>query len=148
MMPPLNLPAYPFRLVKKDGSVRIFDEIRKKFVVLEPEEWVRQHVVQALLAMGYPRGLIRLEGGHLFNKRQKRTDIVVYDRQANPFLLVECKAPGIPVNQQVFAQAVHYNRVVQASRLALTNGLVHWWAELAPDGPQWYEGGFPPYPAD
>src|SRR5204863_9718286 len=92
----LNLPTFEYKLKKADGKVWIFDVIRKKFVVLTPEEWVRQHFVNYLIQhLQYPKSLIKIEGGLTFNQLQKRSDIVVFDRFAKPWMVIECKAPTL-----------------------------------------------------
>ncbi|WP_129716541.1 type I restriction enzyme HsdR N-terminal domain-containing protein [Pedobacter sp. SYP-B3415] len=131
---PLNLPPYPFRLTEKDGNTYIFDEIRKKHLFLTPEEWVRQHFIQFLAsAHAFPKTLIRIEGGLQLHQMQKRSDLLVYDRQGNKVVLVECKAPGVRIDQKVFDQAARYNLVHKARWLAVTNGLNHYYARIDHD---------------
>ena len=99
---PLNLPAYPFRLTETDGELYIFDKLRKKKLLLSPEEWVRQHFVQFLIInKKYPSSLIKLEGGVKINKQQNRTDILVYNTLGIPLILIECKASAVKINQKV-----------------------------------------------
>lgn len=129
----LNLPDYGPRLAKKDGKPVIFDEVRRKFVALTPEEWVRQHFLHFLLASGYPRGLFSVESGLKYNRLQKRTDLLCYDRQALPYLLIECKAPDIELDTQTFEQIAVYNKVIGAPHLCLTNGMRHLYYRLAQD---------------
>ena len=127
----LNLPEFDYKLKKADGKVWIFDVIRKKYIVLTPEEWVRQHVVHYLLAdRKYPRSLIKVEGGLVYNQLQKRTDIVVFDRQGKPWMIVECKSPALPVSVATLTQASVYNSALQAEYLAVTNGLIHFCARV------------------
>jgi len=122
----LNLPAFDCKVKQIEGKPYIFDVLRKKYVRITPEEWVRQHVVHLLMNhYGYPKALIRNEGGLVLNHLQKRTDILVFDRQGQPFLLVECKAPHISLSQQVFDQIARYNHVHRAPYLIVTNGLTH-----------------------
>nr|WP_262918315.1 type I restriction enzyme HsdR N-terminal domain-containing protein [Mucilaginibacter straminoryzae] len=130
-MQPLNLPPYPFK-IRDDGSrLLLFDEIRKKELVLTPEEWVRQHFVQYLINQkGYPKTLIKLEGGLKLNGLAKRSDIVVYNSLGEKILLVECKAPGVKIDQQVFDQAARYNMVHRLPLLAVTNGLSHYYCRI------------------
>lgn len=110
-----------------DDKYQVFDIIRKKYVILTPEEWVRQHVVHYLLQYhNYPKGLIKLEGGLKFHKLLKRTDILVHDHEGTPYLLVECKAPSIKINQKVIEQASIYNQKVSARFILLTNGMSHY----------------------
>ncbi len=121
----LNLPAFDYVLKKESGKVFILDIVRKKYLVLTPEEWVRQHFVHYLLsALHYPKSLIRVEGGLSFNKLQKRSDIVVFDRDGNPWMVVECKSPDQKLSQQTLRQASVYNHTLRARYLAITNGLI------------------------
>ncbi len=122
----LNLPEFDFRLKKAEGKVWIFDVIRKKYLVLTPEEWVRQHFVNYLLSeRSVPRSLIRIEGGLVYNALQKRSDIVVYDRNGAPWLIVECKSPAITVSSAALEQAATYNATLRAPYICITNGLSH-----------------------
>jgi hypothetical protein len=128
---PLNLPPYPFKITDREGQLFLFDEIRKKEVVLTPEEWVRQHFIQYLIKeKGYPRSLIKLEGGMQLNKLAKRTDIVLYNNKGQKILLVECKAPAVKITQQVFDQVARYNWVHRVPLLAVTNGLQHYYCKI------------------
>jgi len=124
---PLNLPSYPFKLSQKEAVVFIFDELRKKNLILTPEEWVRQHFVQYLICeKKYPKILIKLEGGLKLNKLQKRTDILIFDRVGKPCILVECKATSVKIDQKVFDQATRYNMVHKVKYLVVSNGLQHY----------------------
>lgn len=128
---PLNLPPYPFRITERDGQFFVFDEIRKKTLLVTPEEWVRQHFVQYLVAQKkYPKSLIQLERGVKLNGMAKRTDILVYNSSAEKLLLVECKAPSIKITQAVFDQIARYNTVHQVQLLAVTNGLQHFYCKI------------------
>lgn len=105
--------------------------IRKKYIQLTPEEWVRQHFVHLLINQkAYPKSLISIEKQLTINKLKKRTDIVVYNNLGLPQLIVECKAPSIKINQTVFDQIARYNLNLQAKYLVLTNGLQHFFAEF------------------
>lgn len=131
MLQPLNLPPYPFKITDENGQLFLFDEIRKKEVVLTPEEWVRQHFVQYLIReKNYPRGLIRLEGGLRLHGRARRSDIVVFNNQGEKVLMVECKAPSVKITQSVFDQIARYNMVHRISLLAVTNGLQHYYCRI------------------
>lgn len=131
----LNLPAYDAALKKEHGKVWIFDGIRKKYLVLTPEEWVRQHVINFLITtMNYPRSLFRVEGSLTYNKMQKRSDIVVFDRLGKPWLLVECKSPAIKLNQKAFNQVAVYNMTIGAKYIAVTNGMAHFCFEAGQPG--------------
>lgn len=102
----------------------VWDGLRKKYLKLTPEEWVRQHFVHYLLGLGFPQTSIALEGGfHLYQKLQ-RTDILVY-KNAAPRLLVECKAPQVKISQDTFDQAARYNLHYQTAFVLITNGLQH-----------------------
>lgn len=125
-MQKLNLPAYEYRLKNAGGKVWIFDGIRKKFVVLTPEEWVRQHLVQYLIKqLNYPRALIKIESGLKFNKLGKRTDVVVLDRSGNYWMVIECKSPDQQITAATAFQAAIYNSSLRARYVLLSNGLQH-----------------------
>jgi hypothetical protein len=127
----LNLPEYPFRISQKENQYYIFDEIRKKHLVLTPEEWVRQHFIQFLIKdKKFPKSLIQVEAGLTLNSLQKRTDIVVFNTSGERILIVECKAPGIKISQAVFDQAARYNSVHKTGWLSVTNGLKHCHAKI------------------
>ena len=101
-MKTLNLPSYQFNLIVENKKTKIFDAIRKKFLVLTPEEWVRQHVIQFLIEeKGFPKSLIAVEQGLKLNGLQKRADILVYSKIGHPLFMVECKAPQIKIDQKV-----------------------------------------------
>ncbi len=124
--PPLSLPPIHPRIETKDGEDFIFDPIRKKFLLLTPEEWVRQHFVHLLREhLGYPSGLFRLEKQHTYSGALKRTDITVLDKLGNAFLLVECKAYDVVVNEATLKQIATYNKTLKAKYIAVTNGLKH-----------------------
>ncbi|OWK69084.1 type I restriction enzyme HsdR N-terminal domain-containing protein [Pedobacter sp. AJM] len=128
---PLNLPSYPFKITRKDDVVYIFDELRKKHLVLTPEEWVRQHFIQQLIAeKKFPKTLIQIEGGLMLNQLQKRSDILVYNTAGEKLMLIECKAPKVKITQAVFEQASRYNSIHQAKWIVLTNGLQHVHAKM------------------
>ncbi len=112
------------RLKKTEGKNYVFDPIRKKDIVLTPEELLRQLVLQYLLdAKQYPAHRIRIEVGFTINGLQKRCDIVVFDADVKPWLLVECKSPKVPLTQATFEQAARYNLQLKAPFMAITNGL-------------------------
>ena len=133
----LSFPAYNFQLRRQGQKNYIFDRIRKKYVVLTPEEWVRQHVVFWLIDdYGVPEGWIALERGIIINGLRRRTDVLAMNREAVPMILVECKAPQIPVNQMVAEQALRYNMETGVRYLWLTNGLEHRLWKLGTELPQ------------
>lgn len=131
---PLNLPPYPFKISRADTRHLIFDEIRKKHLVLTPEEWVRQHFIQYLiLEKKFPKSLIQIEGGLNLNQLQKRTDIVIFNTSGERIMVIECKAPAVKITQAVFDQAARYNSVHKAKWLIVTNGLQHCYAQIDHD---------------
>ena len=128
---PLNFPPYPFKLKQEAGKTFIFDELRKRFVVLTPEEWVRQHLVKFLVEeKKYPRTLIKLEGGLRLNALQKRSDILLFNMQGEKSMLVECKAPSVKITQETFDQVARYNFVHRVQWLVVSNGLQHFCCEV------------------
>ena len=130
-MQKLNFPQYSFRFKSSENKTLVFDEIRKKFVVLTPEEWVRLHVVQFLLQeKNYPKSLINVEKQLKLNKTTKRYDIVVFNNDGSIFLIVECKAPSIPISQITFDQIARYNLALNASFLMVSNGLEHYYCQM------------------
>ncbi len=128
---PLNLPSYPFRIRQELGKNLIFDEIRKKFLVLTAEEWVRQHLVQYLIRVKkYPRSLIKIEGGLKLNTLQKRSDILLYNHVGEKIMLVECKSPSVKIDQDTFDQIARYNTAYRVQWLLVSNGLEHYCCEI------------------
>ncbi|TRX42916.1 type I restriction enzyme HsdR N-terminal domain-containing protein [Flavobacterium restrictum] len=126
-MQQLHFPSYSFRFKNSENKVSIFDEIRKKFIILTPEEWVRQHVVRFLLEeKKYPKSLINVEKVLQVNGLRKRYDIVVYHPDGSIFVLVECKAPEIKIAQNTFDQIAQYNMTLKSQFLMVTNGLNHY----------------------
>ena len=123
-MIPLNLPPFEYKIKEIEGKICIFDSIRRKYLVLTPEEWVRQHFVHLLMNhYEYSKNLIRLEGGLKYNQLQKRSDIVIFDQAGLPSLLIECKAPEVSINQAVIEQASRYNHTLKCRHIVITNGL-------------------------
>ena len=130
-MQELNFPKYSFRFKSSENKLSVFDEIRKKFVLLTAEEWVRQHVVQFLLQhKNYPKSLINVEKVIKVNDLVKRYDLVVYNPDGSIFLLVECKAPNVKITQETFNQIARYNLVLKAEHLMVTNGLNHYFCQM------------------
>jgi hypothetical protein len=128
---PLNLPPYPFKISDYNGQLTLFDEIRKKHIVITPEEWVRQHFVQYLINQKkYPKTLIKLEGGLRLHGMAKRTDIVVFNTMGDKILMIECKAPAVAINQKVFDQIARYNMTHKIALLAVSNGLQHYYCQI------------------
>jgi hypothetical protein len=127
----LNLPPFNFELKHDQDKILIFDLLRKRYVVLTPEEWVRQHFTNYLIThLNYPRALIKVEGGLLFNKLQKRSDIVVFNREGSPWMVIECKAPDLKLSHRTVHQASIYNHSLKAKYLVITNGLSHICCEI------------------
>ncbi len=130
-MQKLNFPHYRFRFKNTENSSSIFDIVRKKFVILQPEEWVRQHVVRFLNeTKGYPLSLINVEKQLWINGLRKRYDIIVFNSDGSVRILVECKAPDITIHQHVFDQIAIYNRDVKSSFLMVTNGMSHYYCHM------------------
>jgi hypothetical protein len=127
----LNFPGYRFRFKNSENKSLIFDVIRKKFVVFQPEEWVRQHVVHYLLEeKGYPRSLINVEKQIRVNSLPKRFDIVVFTPGGDIQILVECKAPEVRITKDAFDQIARYNLDLKARFLMVTNGLNHYFCQI------------------
>lgn len=127
----LNLPTFDFRLKKEQDFVCIYDVIRKKYVKLTPEEWVRQHVVHLLLEQKqYPSSLMNVEVGMEYQKMKRRADIVCYNSDGSVFLVTECKAPEVKITQEVFEQIAQYNILLKSRYLLVTNGLTHYACEI------------------
>jgi len=127
----LNLPTYSFKIKSKENKLYIFDILRKKNVVLTPEEWVRQNYVQYLIHdKKYPKTLIAIEKQLKINHLIKRTDILIFDKNGNPHIIVECKAPSIKITQDAFDQIARYNLKLQAKYLIVTNGLEHFYCKM------------------
>ncbi len=124
-MEKLNLPEIAARTRPgKSGKQEIFDEIRKKFVRLTPEEWVRQHFLHFMVhQLGFPASLIVVEAAIKYNSMPKRFDILAYRTDGKPCLVVECKGPEIEITQAVFDQVAMYNMTLTVDYLAVTNGI-------------------------
>lgn len=123
----LNLPKTDFKIKTVGAKKYIFDSLRRKFVKLTPEEYVRQNFVFFLTEhMGYPSGLMGNEVGIIFNGMNFRCDSVLYDSEARPFMIIEYKAPDVRIDSEVLKQAYLYNRVLRAKYLVLSNGMVHY----------------------
>jgi hypothetical protein len=130
-MKQLQFPTYSFRFKNSENKVAIFDEIRKKFIIISPEEWVRQHVVQFLLQdKKYPKSHINVEKLLKINNLTKRYDVVVFKPDGNISILVECKAPEVKITQSTFDQIARYNMTLKAEYLMVTNGLNHYFCKM------------------
>lgn len=127
----MNFPNYSFRFKNSENKIAAFDEIRKKFVILTPEEWVRFHTVQFLIhEKDFPKSLINVERQLKLGKLIKRYDVVVYNSNGGIHLIVECKAPSIEITQATFDQIARYNMSLKAEYLMVTNGLDHFFCQL------------------
>lgn len=131
-MQKLNLPETTLRLTRDaDGTVKIFDPLRRKWLVLTPEEWVRQNFVAYLTdTLGYPAGLMGNEISITLNGTARRCDTVIFNRDGSPLMIVEYKAPHITISQQTFDQIVRYNMVLRARYLTVSNGMNHYCCEI------------------
>ncbi len=127
----LNLPLYSFKTKTHGEITKIFDVIRRKYVTLTPEEWVRQNFIQYLVnEKKYPASLIAIEIPISYNTLKKRGDIVTYDKTGAQVVLVECKAPDIKITQSVFDQIARYNLTLKVKYLVVTNGLEHYCCQM------------------
>lgn len=130
-MQKLNFPQFQFRFKNTENSISIFDVVRKKFVVLQPEEWVRQNVVRFINeTKGYPLSLINVEKQLTVNGLKKRYDVIVFNSDGTVQILVECKAPEIEIHQHTFDQIAIYNRDIRAKYLMITNGISHYYCHM------------------
>lgn len=142
-LPKLNFPAIRLRARRRDETVEVWDDLRGVYLVLTPEEWVRQHLLAYLVShCGVPPKRIVQEYAVALNGQPQRADVVVVDDRAEPLLLAECKAPEIPIDGRTFSQAVRYNSVLGARYVILTNGRVHYCCEHR-DGQYVRLEGFP-----
>jgi hypothetical protein len=122
----LNLPKADVKLTNRNGKPAIWDFVRKKWLQLTPEEYVRQHFIHYLVAhLGYPASMISIEKGLEVNRLSRRSDIVIYNQARQPFILVECKAPQVRLSKDTLEQASAYNLSFKAQYLCVTNGLEH-----------------------
>ncbi len=127
----LNFPPYPLRIKSRENKPQVFDVVRKKYILLTPEEWVRQHCLHFLLdTKGYPAGRTLVERKLVVEGLEKRLDIAVCHPDGSIFLLVECKAPNVNINQGVFDQIARYNWKARAEYLMVTNGLDHYFCQM------------------
>jgi hypothetical protein len=147
---PLNLPAYPAKIEREGTKLFIFDELRKKRLVLTPEEWVRQHWIQHLVkGKKYPKSLIQIEGGLKLHGMARRSDLVVYDNLGNKILLAEFKAPSVQITEAVFEQIARYNTVHRIPYLLVSNGMAHYYCRIHfQEGRFEFMADLPDYPPD
>ena len=127
----LNLPEYSLKVKTENGKTFVFDPIRKKFVVLTPEEWVRQHFIQYLIhEKNYPASLMAVEKQLLINEQPRRFDLLVYNRKGEPQVIIEFKAPEVKVSQETFDQVVRYNMALKVKHIVVSNGMQHFACEI------------------
>jgi type I site-specific restriction endonuclease len=126
---PLSFPPTPLDLTRKSGKVFVKCLIRKKAILLTPEEWVRQHIIAHLINdLNYPKTLVGVEKSIQYNGLTKRWDIVVFDSDFKPYLLVECKAPNIKLGTNTLQQALSYQHQLNCELIVISNGLeTHTW---------------------
>lgn len=147
-MLPLNLPYYAAKISEKEGKRTIYDVVRRKYVALTPEEWVRQHFVNYLIIeKKYPAGLIANEVALTLNGTSKRCDTVVYGKFLAPLMIVEYKAPNIEIKQTVFDQIIRYNIIMRVRYLVVSNGIDHYCCCIDYEKNSYsYLDGIPDYP--
>jgi hypothetical protein len=134
----LNLPSYSFKITRDDKFEMIFDPLRRKYVKLTSEEWVRQNFLQYLIQQGkYSPGLIVVEAKLSLFKVTRRIDILIHDRTGKPIMMVECKAPEVLINDEVFDQIVDYNMELKVPYIIVTNGLVHYICKVNHEDKSW-----------
>lgn len=122
----LNLPPFSARIERREGKLYIWDILRQRAVRLTPEEWVRQHMIHYLIeGLGYPTELLMNEVALQVGETRKRVDSILYDRQLKPLMLLEYKAPEVPLGERVLQQALRYNMALRVPYLVLSNGLQH-----------------------
>ena len=131
-LPELNFPEFEFRFQKNEkGNLQVFDVIRKKFVDVTPEEWVRQHIIRFLIThKEVPSSMISVEKQLLLHNTKRRTDIVIFNSNLRPLLIIECKAPHISIDQLTVNQALRYNLELKVPAIFLSNGLHHIFIKL------------------
>ena len=129
----LNLPLFEFKIKKENNNTIIFDQIRKKWIILTPEEWVRQNFISYILEKNYPKSLINCEKVFYVNKVSKRYDIVVYGSSGDVKILVECKSYDVSLTKKHFDQVMRYNLELKSEYVIVTNGLRHFYFEFDED---------------
>jgi len=135
MFEKLNLPVFDLQIMPLDDKFMIFDVLRKKYITLTEEEWVRQNFIHFLIKeKRIARSLIKIESGTRYNRRLKRSDILVYSNSGDPILLVECKAPHVPINEEVLFQASIYGKALNTAFIGVTNGLKHYFWQVDQKG--------------
>jgi hypothetical protein len=130
----LNFPTYKFKTKREQNINYVFDIVRKKYVVLTPEEWVRQHLIHYLTEdKHYPQSLLSVERGLELNGLRKRFDLLAFNKNGQPHLLIECKSPEVELNKAVFEQIAVYNARFKVTELLVSNGLQHIMIRYSPD---------------
>ena len=130
-LPKLNLPNSELKIKLVEETTQVFDEVRKKYFKLTPEEWVRQNFIHYLNKdKNYPFGLMGVEKMVKYNSLKTRADIVIYNREGMPSVIVECKAPNVKITQDAFNQIAKYNYKLRVKYLVVTNGLQHFCCEM------------------
>ncbi len=144
-LPKLNLPEYDFRISYEEGECFVWDDFRKKNVLLTLEEWVRQNFLMLLVHdLGYPKSMIKVESGLNYNRKMKRSDIRIMKSTGEVFLLVECKAPNVQIDQKALNQIAVYNKALDAPYIAITNGMKHYFWEFNKEDQEYLTQNEPP----
>lgn len=130
-MQKLNFPDYQFKIKEENKRTQIFDTVRKKYVALTPEEWVRQHIITFLInEKKFPASLIAVEVSFNRGSKKQRGDIVIYTNDGKPRMIIECKAPEVKITQDVFFQIARYNAPLKMNYLVVTNGINHFCCKM------------------
>ena len=145
-LPTLIFPTFPAKIDSSDGPLRIYDDVRRKYVALTPEEWVRQHCLHWMHQRGYPMGRCSVERS--VDKNGMRYDLMWVDSEMRPFILVECKAPDVAVTTDTLRQSAWYNLTLKAPYVLLTNGRTAYCAKVDRDGVVDILADIPDYPKD
>jgi hypothetical protein len=148
-MQELNLPPADLNIHQRDGKTWVFDVFRKRFVVLTPEEWVRQRFLWFLKQhRGYPAGLVAVEASLRYNRMARRADAIVYGSSRKPLMIIECKSAEVPITQDVFDQVARYNFPFGVDYLVVTNGVLHYCMKRDAEAGNWQQlDDIPPYSA-
>ncbi|PSL47279.1 type I restriction and modification enzyme subunit R-like protein [Chitinophaga niastensis] len=143
----INFPAPDFKITSEGNKELIFDRFRKKYVTLTPEEWVRQNFLNYLVkTLQYPASLIGIEKEIFLGEMKKRFDIVIYNREMQPWMLVECKEMNVPLTEQTMQQVIRYNMVIPATYLVITNGVNTFCGNYLANERQWrFLNNMPPF---
>lgn len=146
-LPGLIFPSFDMKITSDGGNTRIYDPVRRSYVVLTPEEWVRQHCLHWLLSRGYPLGRCSIERRvtTTATSSAQRFDLLWRDEYLQPFLLVECKAPSVPLNESTLRQTAWYNIELKAPFIVLTNGLSAFCTKVNDDGSLTPQADIPDY---